>query len=271
MVEMRFLAPILALLVTAAAPPADYYAPLDHVLDTYVREGNVYYRALETERRALDPFVHALATPPEPLARMTEPARAAFWINAYNALALRTVIDHYPIKGRAAEYPADSIRQIPGAFDTIAYDVAGERLTLDAIEARAIAAGGARVVFALGRGAVGGGRLKSEAYRADRLDAQLDIAVKEFVTRVACVKVDENGNTLTVSPLFSWRREPLVADYAAQGAPWPGRSPLEQAIAALAAPKLFPSERAYLAENRFQLKYGDFDWRLNDLTGGPPR
>jgi hypothetical protein len=265
------LAPVVALLLTTAAPAADYYAPLDHVLDTYVREGNVYYRALESERRALDPFVHALAAPPEPVARMSDAARTAFWINAYNALVLRTVIDHYPIKGRAAEYPADSIRQIAGAFDKIAYDVAGERLTLDEIEARAIAAGGGRVVFALGRGAVGSGRLKSEAYRADRLDAQLESAVKEFVVRVACLKVDEGADTLTVSPLFSWRRDPIIATFQAGGGAWPGRSPIEQAIAALASPKLFPSERAYLAENRFQLKYGDFDWRLNDLTGGPPR
>ena len=41
----------------------------------------------------------------------------AFWLNAYNAFVLQTVIDHYPVRGKSAEYPAGSIRQIPGAFD----------------------------------------------------------------------------------------------------------------------------------------------------------
>ena len=41
----------------------------------------------------------------------------AYWINAYNAFVLRTVIDDYPIRGRAADYPPNSIRQIPGAFE----------------------------------------------------------------------------------------------------------------------------------------------------------
>ena len=49
----------------------------------------------------------------------------AFWLNAYNALVLRTVIDHYPIRAAHAEYPANSIRQIPGAFERLQHRVAG--------------------------------------------------------------------------------------------------------------------------------------------------
>ena len=44
----------------------------------------------------------------------------AFWLNAYNALVLKTVVDHYPIPGASAGYPAKSIRQIPGAFERTA-------------------------------------------------------------------------------------------------------------------------------------------------------
>ena len=47
-----------------------------------------------------------------------------------------------------------------------------------------------------------------------------------------------------------------------------GRSPIERALVALLSPSLFPSERAHLARNTFRLRYRDFDWRLNDLTGG---
>ena len=58
----------------------------------------------------------------------------AFWLNAYNALVLKTVVDHYPIPQRSSEYPARSIRQIPGAFERTAHRVAGRTVTLDQIE-----------------------------------------------------------------------------------------------------------------------------------------
>ena len=60
--------------------------------------------------------------------------RKAFWLNAYNALVLKTVIDHYPIRGQFSEYPTNSIRQIPGAFAQRTHRVAGRDLTLDSIE-----------------------------------------------------------------------------------------------------------------------------------------
>ena len=49
-----------------------------------------------------------------------------------------------------------------------------------------------------------------------------------------------------------------------------GRTALERAVLNLVEPNLFPSERAILAKNEFTLEYHEFDWRLNDLTGGRP-
>src|ERR1041385_3835680 len=88
---------------------------LDAVLDSYVRDGEVYYRALKLERGRLDAFVNQLGG--ASTEKMSRDEQVAFWINAYNALVLRTVIDHYPIQGHAAPYPQKSIRQIPGAFE----------------------------------------------------------------------------------------------------------------------------------------------------------
>ena len=94
--------------------------------------------------------------------------------------------------------------------------------------------------------------------------------MKEFVTRTACFKVDRATNTVVVSPLFGWRQDAFIASFQKAGERWVSRSPLEQALLGLAAPWLFPSEREYLLQNTFQLSYGAFDWRLNDLTGGIP-
>ncbi len=246
--------------------------PLDRILDTYVRDGYVYYKALAAERRTtLEQYAATLDVPPAQLAAWSKPEQLAFWINAYNALVLKLVADKYPIKVVSKDYPAISIRQIPGSFDQLKFRVAGQSLTLDEIEKTMIVPlGDARALLALGLGAIGSGRLRSETYRAAELDAQLEQAVKEFVSRTACFKVDRAQNVVTVSPMFGWRQEAFIASFAKLGERWVNRSAIEQALLGMAAPKMFPSEREFLLQNTFQLKYGAFDWRLNDLTGGVP-
>lgn len=269
---VRFLlAPLLALSVFLPARAADdLQAPFDKILDTYVRDGYVYYHALQVERKPFDRYIASLDLPAATVAAWSQPEQLAFWINAYNAFALETVIDKYPIKGSGPGYPANSIQQIPGAFQTRTHRVAGQTLTLNGIEAVVVSMGDARALLALNRAAVGSGRLASEVYRADKLDAELERAVKEFVTRPSCFKVDRGANALIVSPLFGWQQDAFIATFAKSGERWVSRTPLEQAIAGMAAPKLFPDERDFLLQNTFQLRYGSFDWRLNDLTGGPP-
>ena len=242
---------------------------LDEILDQYVRDGFVYYAALKQERRAIDQVVAALAERPQAFEAWSETRRLAYWINGYNALVLRTVIDHYPIRGASADYPSNSVMQIPGMFTGREYQIAGLRLTLEAIEEEQIARfGDPRAHLALGRGAVGSPRLRSEAYRDDRLEEQLQAVVADFATTPRHVTVDRAGDQLLISAVVGWRLERFaVLAGAGDGS---GRSAVERVIVALIAPALFPGERALLAGNTFQLRYQDFDWRLNDLTGGLP-
>ena len=134
-----------ALAAAGARPAAGQRAadgPLDRILDLYVRDGLVYYRALRAERAVLDRYVRALRDVPAGFDGWSTGQRVAFWLNSYNALVLRTVVDHYPIRGDFPLFPADSIRQIPGAFDDIRHAVAGRALTLDAIESSVLASFG---------------------------------------------------------------------------------------------------------------------------------
>ena len=255
----------------SAARQRDADELLDRILDLYVRDGLVYYRALRTERAVLDRYVRSLRDVPAGFEGWTTGQRVAFWLNSYNALVLRTVVDHYPIRGDSPLYPPDSIRQIPGAFEGVTHAVAGRDLTLDAIESSFLASfGDPRVFLALGRGAVGSGRLRSEAYSAERLDEQLAAAVEEFATEPWGVVLDRPADTMRVSPVFGWRREAFIRAWAGRGWTESGRSPIERAVLNLVESSLFPSERAFLAQNTFSFEYQEFDWRLNDLTGGRP-
>ncbi len=261
--------------VLAAAPSgrvqAGPDAPLDALLDRYVRDGFVYYAALKLDRPILDRYLLSRTDRPAGFDRWSREQQIAFWLNSYNAIVLRTVIDHYPIRGTSNAYPAVSVRQIPGAFDVTEHAVAGRQLTLDALEATVLASfDDPRLFLALGRGADGGGRLRSEAFTAALLETQLAAVVQEFATTPRGVILDRLGAVLRVSPIFGWREAEFVGAYADGSGPGSGRTPLERAIMAVIAPALFPSERAFLDDNRFTLAYQDFDWRLNDLTGGRP-
>jgi Protein of unknown function, DUF547 len=249
------------------------HRPLDQILDLNVRDGLVYYRALRADRGRLDRYATSLNVAPEVYQRWSREQQIAFWVNAYNAFVLQTIVDNYPIKGSSKSYPSNSIRQIPGAFDQVKHRVAGRSLTLDEIEKTVLPEfKEPRLYLALGRGAVGSGRLRSEAYAADRLKQQLDDLQQEFVSEQAMLKVDRAANVVSVTAILSWRSAEFVAAYdpGATG-PMAQRSPIERAIVAFVTPRLLPLEKEFLQKNEFKVTYHPFDWRLNDLTGGPPQ
>ena len=253
---------------TVAVDPL--HKSFDEILDLYVRDGLVYYLALRNERARFDRYVESLGgVSADTLKGWPRDQQLAYWINAYNAFVLRTVIDNYPIRGRSADYPANSIRQIPGSFERRQFRAGGRMLTLDAIEKDVIGGfGDARALLALGRGALGSPRLKSEAFTAERLNAQLETMTSELVTRRELVFVDVANERLAVNPIFSWREAIFTRSLSETARPvYASRSPLERAVLSLIDPLLVPTESEYLRKNTFRMTFSDFDWKLNDLTG----
>lgn len=247
-----------------------FHRTLDQILDLNVRDGMVYYRALQSGRGGLDRYVASLNVPAGTYAGWDRPQQMAFWVNAYNALVLQTVVSHYPVRGKSAEYPAGSIRLIPGAFDKTKHRVAGRTLTLDEIEKTVLPEfKEPRLFLALGRGAVGSGRLRSEAFSADRLTRQLEAVAIDMMTHEQMIKIDRAQGTISLSPIFSWREAEFVAAYDPGAAgTFAARSPIERAMVAFIAPRLLPLEKEFVQKNAFRVVFHPFDWRLNDLTGG---
>jgi hypothetical protein len=261
------LAVYLLVLAQPVRSQAPSLGPLDRMLDAYVRDGLVYYRALRSDRGGLDGYVEALAN--QSIGTAPREEQIAFWVNAYNALVLKTVIDNYPIGQRSSDLPAGSIRQVPGAFDRTEHRAGRQLVTLDQIEESILTTfDDPRVFLALGRGAVGSPRLRSEAYTAARLEEQLDEAARECVQDSQCIRVDRLDNRIAVSSIFSWREDAFVKAYADSVDPtFNTRSPLERAILGLVSPELLRLERAFVSANAFQVEFIPFDWSLNDLTG----
>jgi hypothetical protein len=240
----------------------------DTLLDTNVRDGLVYYNAVKGQRAMLAGYIASLDLAPADFDRLSRDAQVSLLINAYNAIVLHTVASHYPIAGRVDAFPRASVRQIPGAFER-KHRVAGRSVSLDELERWLLDTyEDPRIAQALGRGSLGGGRLRSEAYFADKLEEQLASNTAEFVKRRGHFRIDEAANVVTVSPLYSWRSGAFAAAYADKADPvFAERSPIERAVMALTLEHLFKSEQAWLRENAFRMAFGEFDWRLNDLSG----
>jgi hypothetical protein len=156
------------------APGAELlHRPLDQILDVNVRDGLVYYRALKGERGRLDRYVASLNVTPATYQGWSKAQQMAFWVNAYNAFVMQTVINHYPMKGTIKQIPARSTRPRGARRED-------GHARSDREDDPARVQGAAPLPRARPR-RVGSGRLRSEAYTGDRLDAQLADIQSEFV------------------------------------------------------------------------------------------
>lgn len=128
--------------------------------------------------------------------------RLAFFINAYNVLALKMVADRWPV---------DSIKDIGTLFHSVwnkkAGIVMGREMTLDEIENDVLRAmGDPRIHFTIVCASVSCPDLRAEAYRADRLPAQFDDQIWAFLTNSG-KGLQWAGNSLILSPIFDWFEE----------------------------------------------------------------
>lgn len=178
----------------------------------------------------------------------TDAEAIAFWVNAYNLLAIKAVADRYPLR---------SIRDGGSLLQSIwkrkVGTVAGREYTLDDIEHGILRARfrEPRIHMALVCASLSCPDLRPEPYVADRLDAQLDDAARRFLGNpTKGVVPGPDGRTARVSSIFRW----FAADFGGNdGVVRFIRSKAETALA----------RRLSDLEAR-GLSYLDYDWSLND-------
>ena len=258
---------LLARLTRSTAVPFDHgFAGYAQVLRDYVRPPRVDYAALTKGRASLDTAVAAVAAPAEvEEARWTREQRLAFWINAYNALTLRAIVDHYPIRSAwLTLQPRNSIRQIDGVWTKLTWRAAGRRVTLDDIEHTILRPQfkEPRVHFSITCASVGCPPLAAEPYRAATIDAQLDEAARRYLASPQGLLVD--GDTLRVSKILDWYGEDFVARFAPDATGRADRT--DQAIRGLVG-RFGPAAAAELARKpSTRIRFLDYDWSLNDVN-----
>ncbi len=247
----------------------DDYAAL---LKTYVSDtGMVNYKGLKADRRQLDVFVAALGRlEAKNYERWNQKDKIAFWLNAYNALTLKAIIDNYPIKSsftKSLAWPKNSIRQIDGAWNKIKFDVMGQKLTLEHIEHKILRAqfGEPRIHMALVCAAMGCPPLRNEPYVAAKLDEQLDNQTRKFLSNPAKFRLDTDKGVLYLSPIFKWFANDFAKSYP-RHTRYRGHKSSQAAVIAFIdqyLPKQ-DSQRRSDDSRTYKVKHLDYDWSLNE-------
>lgn len=233
--------------------PVEFNAVLARVVDG---RGMVDYRALQRQPAQLDRYLQALADlSPARFASWSEAEQIALLINAYNALTLRSIIDHDPIR--------PSIKAIPGVWKLRRHRVIGQRLTLDEIEHRILRReyNELRIHAALVCAAISCPPLRREAYTGPELDRQLEDQTNRWLASSEGLRIDRDAGTVAISSIFQWFAEDWPrADPNA--APVPGHKK-ESAVLHFIARHRPVEERQLLLRGDYRLQYLPYNWDLN--------
>ena len=194
--------------------------------------------------------------------KLTIPAQTAFWLNLYNALVLRDVlemvledfferervriaghtwslddIEHGLLRGNAPKYGRLRAPMRKGdprlSFMPPAYDE--------------------RMHFAMYTACRSSPALR--AFHGEKLDAELEEATRRYLH--ANVRVKEEGARIRLPRVLQW----YAADFGGE------RGVLEFVLARLDDETVDMVDRR---QGRVKLKYNDFDWSLNQKSGSEP-
>jgi hypothetical protein len=222
----------------------------DSLLPRYVdADGRVAYRTLQqNDARTLQTYLDAVAAArPDGWPRAEQ---LAFWINTYNAAMVSAVL-----QGRTPETALGRVK----LFKFWKFRAAGRDRTLDEVEHEILRRrfGEARIHFALVCAATSCPRLRREAYRGERLEAQLDDQARQFLNDARHNRIDPEQKRLQLSEIFRWFRDDFVT--AA------GSVPAFVALYVDDAPR-----RDWLLTQP-TVQHLDYDWTLNAQPGQRPR
>ena len=239
----------------------DHYAKaLVHVDEA----GLVDYAALKADRASLDAFVTQLAqVTGAQLQQWQDEDKIAFWINAYNALTLQTVINVYPKIRKGVFYPA-GIRTISRAWST-KHLVAGLKLTIPDIEHKQLRKNfnEANIHLAVICAALSCPPLRGEPFQAATLQAQFQDQLRRFISSGKAIKIDRKKNKVTVSKIFNW----FGKDFKKYIQPKDGFRHLKgskRSVMAFLHAGMNAEDKVYLRDSKYKVSYFGYDWSLND-------
>ncbi len=217
----------------------------NQVLQEHVdKAGRVNYTKLKANPEKLEKYLDLLA-----VAKPTElsyNAQLAFWVNAYNALVIKGVIDHYP---------TTSVRKVKwfgGFFYRLKFQVAGKTYTLNEIEHGIIRTEfvDPRIHFVLVCASTSCPPIENSAFSAEDIEERLETATFNFVQNPEQVRIDRTKRRVYLSKIFKWYDDDFREGY--------------DGVADFLTDYLPPEDTEFVLAENVKFHYLDYDWTLND-------
>lgn len=184
-------------------------APWAEILAAYVSKGEdgiarfAYAQVTPDHRASLEAYLISLqGFQPTTL---TREGQLAFWVNLYNALTVKVVLDHYPVT---------SIRRIKfgrfwalGPWDHDLVTIDGIELSLNDIEHRILRVlyDEPRIHYAINCASLGCPNLHTEPFDAARIEEQFDEAARTYINHPRGARMD--NERLIASSIYDWFEE----------------------------------------------------------------
>ncbi len=227
---------VLIILFFNSISSASFYDDLDLFYSKYVINGQVKYEEIMNDKSLLNSIAAGISGS-LPGKNEAPDIKKAYWINVYNFLVIKSVIDSMPVK---------SPLKVKGFFTEPLHTIGGNKYSLDQVEKEILFKldGDPRLHFVLVCAAKSCPELQPYAYRADSLDSLLEERTYAVINDSRYVEYDEAGNTLRLNSIFKW----YIKDFERSGG------------------SLIGYLNGYLV-NKFpenaKIEYMVYDWNLN--------
>lgn len=219
---------------------------LSRVLEAHVSQGVVDYPAIQLDDRLPAYLTQVDRVDPNGFATRNE--RLAFWINAYNAFAVKGILDHYSPMSYVGRY-----RYFIGRD----YRVGGVTINLYDLERQVLIKQFQEplIHFAIVCASASCPKLQSWPYEPDQLNVQLDRVAREFINDPTRNRFDRKKKVASLSMIFKWFHD----DFSRAAG-----SLLTYITRYVSDPELVQD----LMQSDYRIEYLDYDWSLNGI---PPK
>ncbi len=227
------------------------YSRYNKTLKKYLnKSGMLDYKNLKNNSKIFDLFIkQILNLKKNDYNKFTKKEKLAFWLNTYNALTIKIILNNFPLK---------SIMDLKDPFNKIKFRVLGSHVSLNNIENNIIRKyfKEPRIHMALVCAAIGCPTLRNEPFIAKKLDFQLKNQTKKFLSSKKNFKIDKNKNIIYVSSIFKWYSTDFIIK----------NKSLEESLMIFISKYIDKKQLKVLntlVKIKFKVKYLYYNWKLN--------
>jgi len=272
-INLRFITIAMLLIITKGYAFDHTYEQYNKVLSATIYPTGVDYSEVANQRAALDAFLTEASEVSEAeYSTWTRDQQLAMWINLYNGLILKTIIErkpnqYQPVYAVAIKAPKNSVWHIKKVWDIRHDPVAGKPITLRSLENDIIREQFKEplIHFGLNCASIGCPPLRNEAYTAEQLRGQLLEQTQQYLANTeAGLLWNSQSRTLSLSKIFKWYKADYIPNQLdGEITPVPQVKADEQRMIQFIIQHIDKERGEDIAKGKVTTKFLFYDWGLN--------